>query len=209
MSTWYEDVEQALRDLGGAAHLSSIYERVRVIRSEPHPPSFEAIIRRELESNSSDSESFQGKRDIFESVDGIGSGVWGLRGYISEGTGEPVAFDFDISLPNRTEFVGLRIIRDTAVTRRLKLLHRDQCQLCNLVLDLGHRTYSEAHHIRPLGNGHDGPDIAANILVVCPNCHVLLDYGSIELDLSHLSTHEEHVVSQEYIDYHNSQIRFG
>jgi len=81
--TWRNDVERAVRDLGGKAPLDLIYkevERRRKDRGASIPPSIEAIVRRELENNSSDSQSFTGRHDLFYSVDGLGGGVWGLRG---------------------------------------------------------------------------------------------------------------------------------
>jgi len=83
MLIWRECVVEALRLIGGSGHLEKIYSavrHVRKIRMLPLPPSWEAIVRRELEYNSSDSGSFQGKNDLFQSVEGIGSGVWALRG---------------------------------------------------------------------------------------------------------------------------------
>ncbi|MFA7597623.1 MAG: hypothetical protein WCY92_14850 [Novosphingobium sp.] len=79
---WRDDVFAALQSLGGTAHLSEIYEEVRSIRRRAGrsvPINIEAIIRRELEYNSSDARAFIGKRDWFHSVDGIGGGVWSIR----------------------------------------------------------------------------------------------------------------------------------
>lgn len=79
---WRDDVKAALDALGGEAHLHSIYQQVRKIRMREGrrlPPSTNDIIRRELEYNSSDSESYTGKFDWFRSVQGIGAGYWGLR----------------------------------------------------------------------------------------------------------------------------------
>ncbi|WP_298191652.1 hypothetical protein [Novosphingobium sp.] len=79
---WREDIVHALENLGGSAELSDIYKEVRKIRREGNrtlPPSTEAVIRRELENNSSDSESFTGTRNLFRSVNGIGQGHWALR----------------------------------------------------------------------------------------------------------------------------------
>lgn len=79
---WRQDVREGLRQLGGAGHLKEIYEVVRAIRREHGrsvPANLEAIIRRELEYNSSDASTYQGKRDWFRSVNGIGSGNWALR----------------------------------------------------------------------------------------------------------------------------------
>lgn len=79
--TWLSDVVATLSNLGGEAHYDDIYqeaEKVRKDRNAPWPKSAKAIIRRTLEEQSSDTKSFKGE-DLFYSVQGIGSGVWGLR----------------------------------------------------------------------------------------------------------------------------------
>ncbi len=77
MTIWRDDVRQALEEIGGSGTLAEIYEAISHIRTEL-PKSWQAIVRRELEYNSSDSESYKEKYDLFLSVDGIGAGVWGL-----------------------------------------------------------------------------------------------------------------------------------
>ena len=72
MATWIEDIAKALELLGGTAHLSEIYAKVKEIHPGPLPARTHAIIRRAIESNSSDSSGFSGK-DIFFSYDGIAS----------------------------------------------------------------------------------------------------------------------------------------
>jgi hypothetical protein len=79
---WRDDVIAALDRLGGEADLPEIYRVVTDIRRSAGrtlPPSTDAVIRRELENNSSDSESFTAQRDLFRSVNGIGGGRWALR----------------------------------------------------------------------------------------------------------------------------------
>ena len=79
MSTWLEDVQTALQNLGGESHLAKIYEEVSKVRKGKLNPTFESTIRRELETNSSDSKSFKKDRkgeDIFYMK---GKGIWGLR----------------------------------------------------------------------------------------------------------------------------------
>jgi predicted restriction endonuclease len=61
--------------------------------------------------------------------------------------------------------------------------------------------YAEAHHVRPLGRPYNGPDTIDNIICVCPNCHVLLDYKVIKLEKPKLPN-----VSSEYVDFHNREI---
>jgi len=43
---------------------------------------------------------------------------------------------------------------------------------------------AEVVGMEPLGTPHNGPDVYENIVCVCPNHHVLLDYGVIPLDHS-------------------------
>jgi hypothetical protein len=79
---WRDDVRNALIQLGGEAYLTEIYGKVRQIRlaaGRRLPRSTDAIVRRELEYNSSDSESYTGNYDWFRSVNGIGGGRWGIR----------------------------------------------------------------------------------------------------------------------------------
>lgn len=80
MAKWYEDVAKALAALGGEAELDAIYEAVENIRRERLPANWQAIIRKELALNSSDSLAHAGERDLFYSAEGIGKAVWGLRG---------------------------------------------------------------------------------------------------------------------------------
>lgn len=203
MAKWHEDIKQALRELGGVASLEDIYAQLRTIRPEPHPDSFDAIIRRELESRSSDSQSYLGKEDCFTSVEGIGAGIWGLRDSIADPNDSDVAVDIDDEFPVRVETTVSRIIRSTKISRALKLLHKNECQVCGTTLMLNNKGYSEAHHIRPLGGEHRGPDSPANILVVCPNCHVELDFSSKNIIVESLRNHRRHYIDKQFIEYHN------
>ena len=80
-----KQIIKAFENLGGTAHYSRLYEEVRRIRIQEGiklPKSWKAIIRRDIESRSSDSEVYvPGKPDLFYSVHGIGKGYWGLRDF--------------------------------------------------------------------------------------------------------------------------------
>ena len=102
----------------------------------------------------------------------------------------------------RKDITTTRIIRDTKIVHQLKETYEYCCQICGKTVDLKSRLYAEAHHIKPLGKPHNGPDHDSNIIVVCPNHHVKLDFGAIDLNLGDLKL-LNHKISQEYIDYHN------
>jgi hypothetical protein len=110
-------------------------------------------------------------------------------------------------LPARIESTTQRIVRDTALALQIKKLHEYRCQLCGEVICLlDGNCYAEAHHIQPLGSPHDGPDVAGNIIILCPNHHVMCDYGAIPLDFERLRNHYDHAIGRDYIDYHNTRI---
>ncbi len=116
----------------------------------------------------------------------------------------PLAIDIEEnpSKPERMKQETYRILRDTALARSVKDSHQYQCQICKETFKLKDNTpYAEAHHIRPLGKPHNGPDVRSNILCVCPNDHVRLDYGAIELNETTLEG-----IGKDYIDYHNKKI---
>ncbi|TES82867.1 HNH endonuclease [Burkholderia cepacia] len=206
MATWSEDIALALEQLGGIAPLAEIYEQVATIRPKPHPADLGASVRGAIERNSSDSTVFSGN-DLFFSVHGIGGGVWGLRSFEKP---TPLASDIDSlgnEAPQRQHQKTYRILRDTALARQIKLLHKNKCQICGESIKLPNgELYSEAHHIQPLGNPHKGPDTSENILVLCPNHHVMLDYGVIAIDPSKLNLHHKHKIGATYITYHNEVI---
>ena len=88
MATWKEDTIQALKNLGGVAHLSKIHKEVEKLRKGNLNPTWTQTIQRELETYSSDSDVWNsklgGKEDLFYMAEGKGKGVWGLRDFISD-----------------------------------------------------------------------------------------------------------------------------
>jgi hypothetical protein len=205
MTTWLEDVITAMYNLGGITRLQDLYNEVRSIRTEPLSRTWQVTIRTTIRAHSSDSATFDGGEDTFYSVRGLGQGVWGLRKRIQS---TPIAFDIrEPDVPARSPCKNYRILRDNGLARQIKQLHNNQCQLCGMTIDLLNGVkYSEAHHIKPLGSPHNGPDVASNIIVLCPNCHVMSDYGAIHLKLVDIKQHPNHRIEEEYINYHNRDI---
>ncbi|MEE0920660.1 MAG: hypothetical protein U0L56_11605 [Lachnospiraceae bacterium] len=69
----------ALKNLGGKASYSEIYEEYENVTNQTLTAGKKAGIRKNIEDHSSDSMNYKGKQDIFYSVSGIGNGMWGLR----------------------------------------------------------------------------------------------------------------------------------
>ena len=105
-----------------------------------------------------------------------------------------------------------RIIRDTQQGREIKALYDYRCQGCETRLVGSSGPYAEAAHIRPLGRPHNGPDTRENLLCLCPNHHVLMDYGGFALTDSltilgsnrKLIVKQEHRISVAHIRYHRN-----
>ncbi|MGD8726800.1 MAG: HNH endonuclease [Gemmatimonadales bacterium] len=107
----------------------------------------------------------------------------------------------------RKRTVVSRIVRDSALARSLKAQHRNQCQICGQTVQMeSGSTYAEAHHVRPLGRPHNGPDIEQNILIVCPNHHAMLDLGGMQLTPAKIRSRRGHSVARQFIDYHNQHV---
>ncbi|MEU3820573.1 HNH endonuclease [Streptomyces sp. NPDC030392] len=119
--------------------------------------------------------------------------------------------------PERRRAAISRIVRDTALTARLKRLHDDCCQVCGLRLETRFGAYSEAAHIRGLGRPHHGPDEPSNVIVLCPNHHVQFDTLAIYVDnegvvrftadgkaVGILRLHPAHAISESHLRYHRA-----
>jgi len=205
MNTWEKDLITAFESLGGSASYEDLYSEIQNTRKDL-PKTWKAVIRRNIQNLSSDSAGFKNGKDLFFSVDGLGGGIWGLRSFLTE---TPIAIDIPkgTETPNRVNSKTYRILRDTNLARKLKLLHKNKCQICNTSLKISsNKTYSEAHHIKPLGGDHNGPDIPENIIILCPNCHTLCDYGAIKINLSKLNLINGHQIGLDYVEYHNTKI---
>ena len=205
MSTWDEDIITAFENLGGIANYEELYSEIRKLR-ENLPPTWKSVIRRRIQDLSSDSVGFKGSQDLFFSVEGLGRGIWGLRSHLSE---TPKAYDLPsgVNESRRTYLLTYRVLRDTSLARKIKALHRNKCQICRKTIEFGNgESYAEAHHIIPLGKPHNGPDIAENIIVLCPNHHALCDLGGITLSLDTIFKAQGHSISEKSIKYHNQKI---
>jgi len=121
--------------------------------------------------------------------------------------------------PQRVQQTVLRIVRQTPLARAVKEMYECTCQVCDVTLPTAAGPYAEAAHIRPLGRPHDGRDVLANLLCLCPNDHVLFDYGAITVfpeslrvtgertrEGRILTVHPKHHIDPVSLDYHNEAI---
>jgi HNH endonuclease len=112
---------------------------------------------------------------------------------VASGTDDKGLPDAGADKPTRGSWTVERVIRDTRVGRILKGEYDGTCQVCRrqLIVAPG-KFYAEAHHLRPLGKPHDGPDRLSNVLVLCSAHHVEFDHSLIAPDPRGLRLHTVH-----------------
>lgn len=124
--------------------------------------------------------------------------------------------------PNRVETTRSRVVRNTDLAHDMKQMYNHTCQICGASRrGPDGNPYAEAHHIRPLGRPHNGPDEPGNILVLCPNHHADFDYGRLIIDpetyrVTHfdeetvdgteLNIADPHELLDDHLTYHNKVI---
>jgi putative restriction endonuclease len=114
--------------------------------------------------------------------------------------------------PNRLNVSISRIIRDTELSKRIKEIYKYKCQVCGLSILTNSGPYAEAAHIKPLGAPHNGPDILANLICLCPNHHVKFDFGGFSIldnlelvgEPGKLLVEPSHKINIEFIQYHRT-----
>ncbi|WP_180229521.1 HNH endonuclease [Priestia megaterium] len=129
------------------------------------------------------------------------------------GNQKPVKVSKNITLTNR----------DQSIVKALKQLYNSECQICAEKIEVGKgKFYSEVHHIQPLG-AHNGPDISENMIVLCPNHHIMFDVGVIRINIVEKKVYHynknnvldgkvinlKHNINEKYTTYHDSQIFKG
>jgi hypothetical protein len=75
-------------------------------------------------------------------------------------------------------------IRNPRNVAELKFLYDNRCAFCGKQTIVGvgpDKHYSEAAHIRPLGEPHKGPDKKSNMLILCSEHHLQFDRGVLTL----------------------------
>ena len=134
------------------------------------------------------------------------------RGLFQNVPAAPAPSASDLSsagVPRRVKQTVHRIVRDTAMSRKVKRLYQFQCQVCGVRLEIEPGVfYAEAHHLKPLGGVHEGEDVKENVICLCPNHHALFDYFAVPLDPAQLKL-RKHSLGKQVVDYHNAQVRKG
>lgn len=225
---WIDEIKNAFIALGGDAPYHSLYSHIEQNTNRPLSSQWKASVRKIIEDHSSDSRNYNPNN--FDYFRNLGRGHWGLRpnfttkrpanienenNFIPEPiiSQEEYLNNFinhidvtsirDLELISRTLRTQNIIDRDRQIVNALKIHYDNKCQLCNTQIELASgEKYSEVHHLHPLGE--DGHDVAQNMIVVCPNCHIELDFGR-NINKDELNILEPHFIEERYLEYQNKK----
>jgi hypothetical protein len=157
-------------------------------------------------------------------IEFLGGGDYQLAATFGELDWEPAdAGESGIVVPAIRMVVRRVRLRNTLLAAEIKRRYQNTCQVCRERVQLATCTYAESHHIKPMGSPHNGPDVEGNILVVCPNHHVMLDRGALVIDPSSLMVRhvrdaieprplllrQWHKLTRRYIEYHAAIVCAG
>ncbi|MCO5990113.1 caspase family protein [Actinoallomurus spadix] len=119
--------------------------------------------------------------------------------------------------PNQWELVSNDVYQDRRIAESVMRVHDYECQVCGIFLEIpGGMRFAQTLHLRGLSAPHHGPDIAENILCLCPNHRMLISLGSFVINdnyavidedgevVGDLRVKRNHRVGLEYIRYHRA-----
>lgn len=186
MGKWIEDIVEALNSIGGEGKYQDIYSAVEKIRGSSNlSKNWKAVVRSYIEKYSSDSESYNQKKDYFYSVDGIGKGIWGLKNFNYEKVSVDLTED-DIGFPEGKKILKTHIIRERnpKIIREAKKKFIEKntklyCEICGFDFEkeygeLG-KNFIEGHHCKSISQLKENElTKVEDIAMLCSNCHRMI-----------------------------------
>lgn len=186
--TWKDEAVEALKELGGIAHIDDIYkkivERNKLDMTNSKTP--RRTLSRVLQTYSYSTD--YGTENIFYSVYGVEArkGIWGLV----DTTLDQMGLHFEIDDEMFSE--GKQTLRQHLIRERnprlIKIAKKEfkkehdgklYCEVCGFDFfakygELG-ADFIEAHHIKPISEMKDGEKTNVNdIVMLCSNCHRMI-----------------------------------
>ena len=115
----------------------------------------------------------------------------------------------------RSKSTTTRLKRNPKISEQIKQIYDYRCQVCNVLLETPFGPIAIGAHIKPLGRPHDGPDVKANLLCLCPNHHDQFDslafsiepsakkiVGLTDFDGKLLTVHKKHRLDDAFLKHH-------
>ena len=99
-----------------------------------------------------------------------------------EGMADENELEFEENRPI-IERIEKRKFRDRMFSRKVRHVYGERCSLTGLrLINGGGRPEVEAAHIRPVGDGHNGPDSIWNGIALCQTAHWMFDRGLVTME---------------------------
>ena len=182
--TWKDELIRGLKHFGGEAHRKELFDYIKKTTTKNITKEFVRTLQKELERLSKDSTNFGGT-DIFYSVEGIGSGVWGLNNYVPDKDMD-ITQD-DISYPEGKDKFKQHIIkeRNPKLIREAKKQFKNKhghlyCEICHIDFEeiygeIG-KDFIEAHHNKQQVSemNENNTTKIEDLVMLCPNCHSMV-----------------------------------
>jgi 5-methylcytosine-specific restriction protein A len=94
-------------------------------------------------------------------------------------TESPLPLSGGTDTPQTRSVVRNIRLRNTVLAIEIKRRYGNICQICRVPVWVSRaQCYAEGHHLKPIGAPHFGPDTPGNIIVMCPNHHIMFDRGA-------------------------------
>ena len=191
--TWLEIIIDIMTTLGGHARYKDLYDKILELYPEKASSykDFKSCVRAAIETNSSDSNLFRGKNDIFYLVEDKKSGHWGLRNFTSyeiDFNNEnfySIEEEEDIYLEGNEKIIEHRTReRNNKIAKLAKEKYKAKygnlnCQVCGFNFEEKYgeigKDFIEAHHIVPLSElDFEQNTTVDDFILLCSNCHKMI-----------------------------------
>lgn len=182
--TYKETIVKTLEMLGGHAYYKDIYDKFSQIYEGNLSKTWKKSVQSVIERHSSHSSVYNGAEDLFEPIDGIGKGHWGLKNFNEEKCAELTQEDDEFSEGKIMLIKHLRRERNVKLIElsKKKFIERHghlYCEVCGFNFEktygeLG-KNFIEAHHLKPVSQMNENEKTSIDdIIMVCSNCHSMI-----------------------------------
>lgn len=186
--TWKSETIEALKSLGGIAHLNEILNEIKrrgnLDLSNAKTP--DRTLSKVLQENCA--ETGYGKSNIFFSVYGIEKrkGIWGLTDTVINRAGISLTNN-DKEFSEGRKYVREHVYRERSpkLVKEAKIRFKEThdgklyCEICGFSFtdrygELG-RDFIEVHHTKPISEMEEGECTKLeDVTIVCSNCHSMI-----------------------------------
>ncbi len=183
------EILAALCALGGQASLSALYQYMETRGNLPYiqtNANWRQSVSTTIQRHSSDTQTYDGAEDLFYSVNGLGSGIWGLRDQSM--LDSPTTYNyFDHGeYHNETVVEGAkrqitvnRYERNPSLRRKCIEKYGTTCRMCGFTFEERYgprgKDFIEVHHVVPLHTiGQNYTATPDDLMPVCSNCHSII-----------------------------------